>query len=108
GGSVTLTASSGTKYLWAPGGQTTQSITVTATGSYSVTVTDQNSCTGTAVQQVYVLPPLSVSISATNTNLCSGSVVLSAVSSSPGTVTKYFWSNGATTQSITVTSPGSY
>jgi len=51
GGNVTLTASiapgAGVSYLWSPGGQTTQAITATATGSYSVTVT-ANGCPGTS------------------------------------------------------------
>ncbi len=38
GGSVTLTASEGTAYLWSPCGGTTQSIVVTQSGDYSVTV----------------------------------------------------------------------
>lgn len=46
---ATLSASpSGYSYLWSPGGETTQSITVcpTATTTYSVTVTDVLGCTG--------------------------------------------------------------
>lgn len=47
GDSVTLTASAGDTYLWTPGGQTTQSITVTAAGTYFVTVTNLDPCNGT-------------------------------------------------------------
>ena len=47
GGSVTLTANSGTSYLWSPGGATTQSITVTNDGTYSVTVYN-GSCSASA------------------------------------------------------------
>ncbi|MEO5775254.1 MAG: YDG domain-containing protein, partial [Flavobacterium sp.] len=43
GGSVTLTASAGASYLWS-NGETTQAISATATGSYSVTVTSANGC----------------------------------------------------------------
>lgn len=42
-GSTVLTASPGASYLWF-NGQTTQSITVTATGTYTVTVTDAFGC----------------------------------------------------------------
>src|SRR5690606_19330622 len=36
GGSVTLTSSSSNGYLWSPGGQSTQNITVSTSGSYTV------------------------------------------------------------------------
>ncbi|MES2747045.1 MAG: T9SS type B sorting domain-containing protein [Bacteroidota bacterium] len=52
-GSTVLTASPGASYLWA-NGQITQSITVTAIGTYSVTVTDAFGCT--AVASVTILP----------------------------------------------------
>nr|WP_315156575.1 T9SS type B sorting domain-containing protein [uncultured Flavobacterium sp.] len=42
-GSTVLTASSGSSYLWSTG-ETTQSITVTSLGDYSVTVTDSFGC----------------------------------------------------------------
>jgi gliding motility-associated-like protein len=46
-GSTVLTASSGSSYLWSTGG-TSQSITVTSTGNYSVTVTDSFGCSSNA------------------------------------------------------------
>lgn len=52
-GSTELTASSGTSYLWSTG-ETTQNITVTNVGNYSVTVTDINGCS--AIGQVTILP----------------------------------------------------
>ncbi len=61
GGSVTLTVTYnnnntqrqiaspnfGDTYLWSPGGETANSITVTAAGTYSVTVTNANVCSAT-------------------------------------------------------------
>lgn len=47
GDQVTLTSSAADSYLWAPGGQTTQSITVSSAGTYFVTVTNANACNGT-------------------------------------------------------------
>jgi hypothetical protein len=47
GGSVVLTASAGASYLWNTGA-ITQSINVTQPGSYFVTVTNANGCTGTS------------------------------------------------------------
>jgi large repetitive protein len=46
-GSTVLTASSGSSYLWNTGG-TSQSITVTSLGNYSVTVTDSFGCSSDA------------------------------------------------------------
>ncbi len=49
-GTAKATPSGGTpgyQYLWSPGGQTTQTATGLAPGSYSVTVTDANGCTAT-------------------------------------------------------------
>ena len=107
GGSVTLTANSGTSYQWSPGGQTTQSITVTSGGTYTVTVASSGGATA-------VSSPVVVSTSGTGqtptvsasgaTSFCpGGSVTLTASSAS-----SYQWSTGATSQSITVTSSGSY
>lgn len=104
GGSVTLTANAGTSYLWS-NGATAQSITVAATGSYSVTVTT-GSCVSTSPStNVTVNPVPTASVSAGGaTTFCQGlSVVLTASAGS-----SWLWSNGATTQSITVTSSGNY
>ncbi len=49
GGSVTLDAGQGyTSYLWSPGGETTEAIVVSTSGSYSVSVTDSTGCQGTS------------------------------------------------------------
>ena len=106
GGSVTLTANSGTQYLWSPGGQTTRSITVSTAGSYTVRVTN-NGTNATSSPTVVSLSsngnPPSITASG-STSLCPGeSVTLTSSSSS-----SYSWSTGATTRSITVTSSGSY
>ncbi|MBI5218940.1 MAG: T9SS type A sorting domain-containing protein [Bacteroidia bacterium] len=47
GNSVILTSSSSTGNVWSPGGQTTQAITVSSTGSYYVVVTS-GSCSATS------------------------------------------------------------
>jgi hypothetical protein len=61
GGSVTLTASispgAGVSYLWSPGGQTTQAIVVTASGSYAVTVA-VNGDSGTSPSTVVTVNPI--------------------------------------------------
>ncbi|MES2556313.1 MAG: LamG-like jellyroll fold domain-containing protein [Bacteroidota bacterium] len=47
GGSVTLTSSTGTAYLWS-NGETTPSIEVSDAGSYTVSITDASGCSSTA------------------------------------------------------------
>lgn len=53
GGSVTLSASSGSSYTWYPNGETTSTISVTGTGSYYVMVDVGSGYTGTS-EVVYV------------------------------------------------------
>jgi hypothetical protein len=107
GGSVTLTASAGTNYLWSPGGETTQSITVNSSGTYTVTVTNANNCTATSSAIVVTVNPLPAipTISAGGpTIFCQGGSVTFTSSAISGNV----WSNNATTQSITVNTNGDY
>ena len=101
GGSVTLTASSGSSYLWS-NGATTSSITVNTTGCYSVIVTNANGCSATsACTQVTVNALPVATISSLNGNsFCQGASV--TLVSTPGSI--YAWSNNLTTQSINVTS----
>ena len=56
GDMFTLTATGGTQYLWSTGATTNQ-ITGSDAGSYSVTVTDQNGCSGSASHPVNVIAP---------------------------------------------------
>lgn len=85
GGSVTLTASTGTSYLWSTG-QTTQSIAVSSAGTKYVRVTNSNGCSATSTPitiTVNSIPSISISGPSTACN----STVLSA---SGGT--SYSWS----------------
>ncbi|HLG35876.1 MAG TPA: glycine-rich protein [Bacteroidia bacterium] len=70
GGTVTLNAgNSGSTYMWSTT-DTTQTIVVTATGTYSVTVTDINGCTGSDVINVTINPLPAVSYVETQTLVC--------------------------------------
>ena len=82
GGSVTLTSSAGTSYLWSTGA-TTASISVTASGSYTVQVTNASGCQSlpSAATVVTVNPvPATPTISASGplTFCAGGSVTLTS------------------------------
>lgn len=107
GGSVTLTSSAGSSYLWS-NGATTQSISATSAGTYTVQVTNAAGCqsTASAATTVTVNPvPAAPTITAGGaTTFCAGgSVTLTSTTGS-----SYLWSNGATSQSITVSAAGTY
>lgn len=107
GGSVTLTSSAGTGYLWSTGA-TTQSINVTTAGNYSVKVTNagvcQSSSSAATVVTVNSLPATPTITAGGPTTFCAGGNV--TLTSSAGT--SYLWSTGATTASINVTTTGNY
>jgi large repetitive protein len=105
GGSVNLTASGGTSYLWSTGATTATLANITTAGTYSVTVTN-GACSATASQVVTVTQPPTASIATSgSTTLCGGgSMTLTA---SGGTA--YLWSTGATTAILSnITAAGTY
>ncbi|MFC4233244.1 beta strand repeat-containing protein [Parasediminibacterium paludis] len=105
GGSVTLTASSGSSYLWSTG-ETTASINVSTSGSYTVTVTNTNGCSATSSATTVTVNPLptpTITTGGATTFCAGGSVTLTASSGS-----SYLWSTGATTASINVSNSGNY
>ena len=62
GGSVMLTANSGSSYTWS-NGATTQSITVTSSGTFTVVVTQTGGCTGTSSPTTVTVNPIPLQIS---------------------------------------------
>lgn len=105
GGSVTLTSSPGSSYLWNTG-ETTQSIEVTTSGSYEVTVTNAYGCYKTSnsvTVTVYENPEPVISADGPTEFCDGGSVTLTSSAAA-----SYLWSTGETTQSITVDGTGCY
>jgi len=104
GDAISLSANEGFNYLWNTGA-TTQTLEVSAAGNYSVTIDDGQGCNATTAIFVQQSPDETPTVSALSELVfCDGgSVVLT--SSAAG---DYLWSNGATTQSITVGIGGSY
>jgi hypothetical protein len=94
-------------YLWS-NGQTTQSITVSAQGAYSVTVTDMNECTAVATYTVQLNPEIFI-LTQTNTIVCGnldGAASVLVTGGSPPY--QYQWSTGDQTPYIQNVSGGTY
>jgi uncharacterized delta-60 repeat protein len=104
GGSTILTSSAPTGNLWS-NGDTTRTITVMASGNYTVRVVS-GACTSAFSSAVAVsVTPLPTSpIILGNSTFCSGGSTTLTSSSATGNL----WSNGARSQSITITEAGNY
>ncbi|MEO1624236.1 MAG: hypothetical protein AAFV25_03690, partial [Bacteroidota bacterium] len=91
-------------YLWEDGStMASRSLSPLDTSMYKVTVTDIHGCTSTDSIQVNIIPSPSLDLGM-DTSICDGqSLVLDA-----GIASSYDWSTGATSQSISVSTPGSY
>jgi len=111
--SVTLAVAGGTtpySFLWS-NGATSQNLSNVSSGTYSVTVTDANSCTSTA--SVSITQPaaaLSLSGSSSSNVDCYGNSTGSVNLNVSGGTTPYSfnWSNGASTQNLNNISAGTY
>ncbi len=105
GSTATLTSASATGNLWSTG-ETTQSIVVSASGTYTVR-SISGSCTsasGNAIVITVNSAPAATVTAGGTTTFCSGSNV--TLTASAGNT--YLWSNGLTTSSISVGVSGDY
>jgi gliding motility-associated-like protein len=103
GNSATLSLSGSYSSIEWNTGETTPSIEISQSGTFSVVVTDTNGCTASDVHQLEISDSLTPVIIVSGT-LCNGNATLDA-----GTgYNSYTWSNGATTSEITVTTSGVY
>ena len=95
-------------YAWSPSGGTDATATGLTANCYTVTVTDVNSCTKTAVQCIFQPPPLSLFASGNPSTCgnCNGdAAAIAGGGTSPYT---YLWSNSATGQTTTGLCAGNY
>ncbi len=102
GGAANLTVGAYATYHWSNGSNNSV-ISATVAGNYCVTVSNSNGCVGTACTTISVSSNPVPSITGPTTNCQGGTVTLTT-----GSFTTYSWSNGATTQSIAVTTTGTY
>lgn len=111
-GSIVLNVTGGTgpyTYSWAPGGQTTSSVSGLCAGNYSVTITDANGCNNTLTFTITEPPLLSVAVSSTNVtcfNACNGTATATPAGGTSGYT--YSWSNSAVLANVVNLCPGSY
>jgi gliding motility-associated-like protein len=112
-GSATATPSGGTgayTYSWAPGGQTTPTISALCAGTYTVTVTDAHGCTGNQVITITQPLVLNATLSATTSTCgnCTGTATVS-VSGGAGSPYTYSWNpSGQTNPTATNLCIGQY
>ncbi len=111
-GTMTANAGGGTpayNYAWSNGAPDNMLNTNLAVGSYSVTVTDANSCTATAANAIIELPGISILADVHNV-LCyplqNGYVNVSAATVNPPA--SFVWSNGSITEDIYSLPVGDY
>ncbi|MBK7966564.1 MAG: SprB repeat-containing protein [Bacteroidetes bacterium] len=109
-GAITINVSGGTpnySFLWS-NGATTQNINSLVVGNYTVTVTDQNSCTVSAsyaVNQPGLIQATFNNVSA-SCGLSNGSSTVNPVGGVPGY--NFLWSNGITTNTNASIAAGTY
>src|SRR5258706_138862 len=112
GGSVMLTASGGTSFLWS-NNSTSASITVNTSGIYTVTVTDNNTCNGSTSQTVTVNPlPVAVISPGGPVLICSNNPAILSANTGPGYTYQWYQNNtalaGEVNSTISVSSTGDY
>lgn len=108
GESVTLTATNGVTYEWVglPGNGNTQVVTPTSTTEYCVYALGGNGCkvANPTCITIEVVPAIVSTLQ--DVHVCAGDFGILDAGAGPNYT--YVWSNGATTQTISVNVPGTY
>ena len=105
GGSATLTSSSTTGNTWSTG-ETTQSITVSAAGTYNLFYTDQNGCFSALTSQ-NIIEQVTPTISISNDTICEGQEMGQLLTNASPLGGTYNWSPAISTSSTLFDSPNS-
>lgn len=107
GNSITLSSSAAAAYVWSTG-ENTATIRTVNVGFYSLHIFDANGCKSPTSSPIYIninpLPNAPTITASGVTTFCPDKTV--ALSSTPGLT--YQWSNGQTTQGISVNQSGTY
>ena len=103
GFNVQLSAGTYSNYLWSTG-VNTSTLNTNASGTFTVTVTDANGCTGQDNHTVNFYSSPTPSISG-NLQICAGNT---SALSSVGSYSQYLWNNGNNSSSIIVNTSGAY
>ncbi|MEX2597229.1 MAG: hypothetical protein WEC59_09915, partial [Salibacteraceae bacterium] len=112
-GQLTATPSGGSSpftYAWSPSGNT-QTISNLSAGSYTVTVTDDNGCTGTATESITepgsaVVASIASSSDVSCFNGSDGEATAAGAGGTPGY--SFLWSNASTVAAISGLTVGTY
>ena len=108
GQSATLNAGNpGCTYLWSTN-ETTQSITTTIGGTYFVTITDPNGCSGSVVHNVTINPLPVAAFTATVGCLGTGTLFTNQSSITSGSIANYNWTFGDGNSSASSNTTHSY
>ena len=103
GSSYVLNAqNAGSTYLWSPGNETTQSVTINQSGTYSVTITAANGCSYTASSTVTLNSIVTADLG--NDTASCGALLLDALY--PGS--NFLWQDGSTNQILSAGVAGTY
>jgi hypothetical protein len=97
-------------FSWSPGGQTNDTAFNLTAQTYTVTVTDVNGCNSTASQTITQPADIVITTDSIVNVKCNGETtgaVYISVAGGTGPYS-YLWSNGETTQDITVLAAGTY
>jgi hypothetical protein len=106
---VPLVATGGGTYSWSNGASTAaNTVSPTTTTTYTVTVTNGSGCTATNSVLITVKPFTRPSIVAQGPQGFCGGTTNPAILIANGGYSSYLWSNGATTQTDTINTIGTY
>ncbi|MFM9008808.1 MAG: beta strand repeat-containing protein, partial [Bacteroidota bacterium] len=103
--SISLTASGGGAYSWDSSLGSSETISISNPGTYSVTVTSGNGCTDTETIEITQNISAPIASISNNNGLALNCIVTSTTLTANGG-TSYLWNAGATTAGINVTTAG--